>query len=61
MEYGLFGILVLIADIYAIYQILVSGASLGSKLVWLLVVLVLPVLGFLAWLIGGPRGSATPL
>lgn len=57
MEYGLFGILVLIADIYAIYQTLTSSASTGKKVIWTLAILILPVLGFIAWLIFGPRGN----
>ena len=57
MEYGLLGLLVLIADIYAIYRVLTSGASGLAKLIWTLVILILPVLGFIAWLIAGPRGS----
>lgn len=57
MEYGIGGILILIADIYAIYQIITSGASTLSKVIWVLVVIVLPVLGFIAWLIAGPRGA----
>ncbi len=58
MEYGIIGLLVLIADIYAIYNILTSGASTLAKLVWTIVVLVLPVLCFVAWLVAGPRGAA---
>ena len=58
MEYGLFGLLVLIADIYAIYQVLTSGASGAAKIVWCLVIFFLPVLGFIAWLVAGPRGAA---
>ncbi len=57
MEYGLFGLIVLIADIYAIYNILTSGASTAAKVVWTLVVFLLPILGFIAWLVAGPRGS----
>ena len=57
MEYGVLGLLVLIADIYAIYQVLTSGASTAAKLIWTLVILILPVVGFIAWLIAGPRGS----
>lgn len=56
MGYGIVGLLVLIADIYAIYQVLTSGASTAAKAVWTLVILLLPVLGFLAWLVAGPRG-----
>jgi hypothetical protein len=58
MGYSLFGLLVLIADLYAIYQTLTSSASTGAKVVWTLVILFLPVLGFIAWLIAGPRGRA---
>ena len=58
MEYGVFGLLVLFADIYAIYQTLTSSASTASKVIWTLVILLLPVLGFLAWLIAGPRGNS---
>ena len=58
MEYGLFGILVLIADLYAIYQVITSSTSTAKKVVWTLAILILPVLGFIAWLIFGPRGKA---
>ena len=58
MEYGLFGLIVLIADLYAIYQVLTSGASTLPKVLWTLAILILPVLGFIAWLIAGPRGSS---
>lgn len=57
MKYGLFGIVVLIADIYAIYQTLTSSASTGAKVVWTLVIFFLPILGFIAWLVAGPRGA----
>ena len=54
MEF-LFGILIFIVDIYAIYQTLTSSASTLAKVVWTLVILILPVLGFIAWLVAGPR------
>lgn len=58
MEYGLLGILVLIADIYAIYNILTSGASVLAKVLWTALVIILPVVGFIVWLIAGPRGGS---
>ena len=58
MEYGIFSLIVLIADVYALYNIITSGASTLSKVVWCLVVLILPVVGFLAWLVFGPRGGS---
>jgi hypothetical protein len=57
MEYGILGLLVLIADIYAIISILSSRASTGSKLLWTLLVLVLPVIGVIIWFFAGPRGK----
>ncbi|WP_113911788.1 PLDc N-terminal domain-containing protein [Roseovarius dicentrarchi] len=58
MEYGIFGIIILVLDIYAIYQTLTSAASTLAKVIWTLVILILPVLGFIAWLIAGPRGAS---
>lgn len=57
MGYGLFGLIILIADLYAIYQTLTSGASTAAKIVWTLVILFLPVIGLIAWLVAGPRGG----
>ncbi|MCQ0091357.1 PLD nuclease N-terminal domain-containing protein [Roseovarius sp. M141] len=58
MEYGIFGLIILVLDIYAIYQTLTSSASTLAKVVWTLVIFILPVLGFIAWLIAGPRGAS---
>ena len=52
---GLGGLIILILDIWAIVSIVGSGASTGAKVLWVLAVLVLPILGFIAWLIAGPR------
>jgi Phospholipase_D-nuclease N-terminal len=32
-----------------------SGADTGKKVLWVVLVIVLPVLGFLLWLFLGPR------
>lgn len=58
MEYGLLGLIILIADIYAIYQVLTSSTSTLSKILWTLGILMLPVVGLIVWLIAGPRGSS---
>lgn len=54
---GLFSLLVLAADIYAIVKTLDSRASTGRKVLWVLIILVLPLLGFILWLLAGPRGK----
>ena len=58
MGYSSLGLIILIADIYAIYQVLTSGAYTAAKLIWTLVILLLPVIGLIAWLVAGPRGTA---
>ena len=57
MEYGLLGLLVLVADIYAIFQVFSSRASGLSKILWTIGILIFPVVGFIVWLIAGPRGG----
>ena len=52
---GLWGLLVLAADIWAIVNVLQSGESTGTKVVWTLVILLLPVLGFIIWYFAGPK------
>jgi succinate dehydrogenase/fumarate reductase cytochrome b subunit len=52
---GLWGILVLVADIWAIVNIFQSGAATDRKVLWTVLVILLPVLGFLIWLLTGPR------
>jgi hypothetical protein len=52
---GLLGLLILIADVWAIVNIFQSPASTGSKVLWTVLVLVLPVLGLIIWFFAGPR------
>jgi succinate dehydrogenase/fumarate reductase cytochrome b subunit len=52
---GLLGLIILIADIWAIVKTLESGASTGSKVLWVVLILLLPVLGLILWFIMGPR------
>jgi hypothetical protein len=56
---GLFGLLVLIADIWAIVNVLTSKSSTGPKVLWTVLILLLPVLGFIIWLVAGPRAPRT--
>ena len=57
MEF-LIELVILVLDIWAIVKIWTSGASGLSKIIWTLVILILPVVGFIIWLIAGPRGPA---
>jgi succinate dehydrogenase/fumarate reductase cytochrome b subunit len=56
MQYqGLGGLIVLIADVWAIVSIVQSGADTGSKVLWTVLVILLPLLGFVLWLFFGPK------
>lgn len=55
---GIFGLIVLALDIWAIVNIISSSASTGAKVLWILLVLILPILGLIIWLLAGPRGKA---
>jgi hypothetical protein len=54
---GLFGLVVLIADVWAIVNIFQSGADTGNKVLWIVVVFLLPLLGFILWYFWGPKTS----
>ena len=48
---GIFGLLILIGDIWAIINILQSSASTEKKVLWIVLVVVLPLLGLILWLL----------
>ena len=48
---------ILALDIWAILNVLKSGAEVGIKVLWILLILLLPVLGLIIWAIAGPRGN----
>jgi hypothetical protein len=59
MEYqGLFGLLVLAGDIWAIINIIQSNRSNGNKVLWILLVALLPLLGLIIWFVAGPKDSS---
>jgi hypothetical protein len=55
---GILGVLVLLADVWAILNIFQSTSSTGSKALWIVLVLVLPLLGVIIWYFAGPRESS---
>lgn len=57
---GLFGLIVLVLDVWAIVVTVQSGASTGAKVLWIVLIIVLPILGLVLWLILGPRARARP-
>ena len=57
-EYGgIIGLIILALDIWAIINVIQSSNSTGSKILWVLLILVLPVVGLIIWFFAGPRGG----
>ncbi|AKI01460.1 Phospholipase_D-nuclease N-terminal [Hoeflea sp. IMCC20628] len=50
---GILGIIILVLDIWAILQIIKGGGSTGRKILWILVILLLPVIGLIIWFLAG--------
>ncbi|PWE33480.1 hypothetical protein DDZ14_04585 [Maritimibacter sp. 55A14] len=56
---GFGGLILLILDLWAIISIIGSSETTGRKVLWTLLVILLPLIGFIVWLIAGPRASRT--
>lgn len=54
---GLGGLILLVLDIWALVSIISSSATTGRKVLWSLLVIVLPLVGFILWLFLGPRAN----
>lgn len=52
---GLLGLILLICVIYAIVKTAQSGTSTGKKVIWIVVLLLLPLFGFILWFLFGPK------
>ena len=55
LELGIVGILILLANVYAIVKIFNSSGSPAAKAVWIVLILILPVLGLIIWVLFGPK------
>lgn len=56
--YGIGALAVLILDIYCIYLLLTSGGDPAKRLIWIIVILLLPLLGAILYLLIGRRTGA---
>lgn len=49
------GLIILALDIWAIIQIVQGGGPTERKILWIVLILVLPVVGLILWLLMGRR------
>lgn len=52
---GLLGLVILALDLWALVHVFGSPASVGRKVLWSLLIVLLPVIGLIAWFFLGPR------
>jgi hypothetical protein len=57
----LIGLVELLLVIWALIGILQSGVQPVEKLIWVLIILVIPLVGFLLWYLMGPGSKEFPL
>tara|TARA_R110002073_G_scaffold31157_2_gene95879 strand:- start:90 stop:269 length:180 start_codon:yes stop_codon:yes gene_type:complete len=53
---GILGFILLILDVWAVIKVVQSSASTGSKVLWVVLILILPLAGLLLWYFLGPKG-----
>lgn len=58
---GPIGLMALLFDVWALLSIGESRAPRGLKALWIIIILIFPIIGFLAWLILGPRATDRPI
>jgi hypothetical protein len=52
--FSLVGLLILVLDVIALVSLLKSGADATTKILWLLLIVLLPVLGMILYFVMGP-------
>lgn len=57
----LLGLILLALDIWAVVNVWGSNSSVPAKILWTLGIVILPLIGFIVWLLAGPRGRTTAI
>jgi hypothetical protein len=52
---GIVGLIIIALDVWAIVNIIGSATSIVGKILWTLAILLLPLVGLIAWFLIGPR------
>lgn len=52
---AILGLIIFIADIWAIVQTIQSSATTGMKVLWVIIILILPLIGLILWFFLGPK------
>lgn len=58
IEFGLLGLIWLVILVWAIVRTAQARVGLVVRTLWILILIVFPVIGFVFWLFLGPKGKA---
>ncbi|MCZ0961309.1 PLD nuclease N-terminal domain-containing protein [Paracoccus benzoatiresistens] len=52
-----FGIIIFVLDVWAIASVINTNTSLGTKILWIALIAILPVVGLIIWYFAGPKAN----
>ncbi|MCG6111093.1 MAG: PLDc N-terminal domain-containing protein [Paracoccus sp.] len=53
----LFSVIIFVLDVWAIAQIINTNVSTKAKILWILLIVILPILGLIIWYFAGPKSN----
>lgn len=53
----IFSVIIFALDVWAIAQIINTNVSTKAKILWILLILILPVVGLIIWYFAGPKSK----
>ncbi|SFB50272.1 PLD nuclease N-terminal domain-containing protein [Azotobacter beijerinckii] len=56
---GFLSLIILALDIWAIFHVVRSRTDTTKKVLWVLLIAILPVLGLIIWVFMGPRSASS--
>ncbi len=54
---GILGLVIFVLDVWAILQVIGSSSSTAAKILWSLIIIILPVIGLIIWWLMGPKSA----
>lgn len=52
-----FGIIIFVLDVWAIASVINTNETTGTKILWIAIIAILPVLGLIIWYFAGPKAN----
>lgn len=53
----IFGVIIFVLDVWAIASVINTNESTGTKVLWIALIAILPVVGLILWYFMGPKAN----